>query len=112
MCADYVRLSRIRNYVGLVLYLAGGWRSYADIAQEFGWSRQSNGSYKTAARAVQALEQAGLPIEWRNINCGGSGGGLGPQAVRLPPDWVDRTMWLHRYVVRKQPAQTRKEFYT
>lgn len=103
----YSRGKSIRNTIGLVLYLCGGWRSYLDISKEFGWSYR-DGHCKTASRNVRALEQAGLPIEWMNPpDKRGSGG----QLMRLPSEWVRATSWLRRYIIRKQPVQVRKEFY-
>ena len=85
----------IRNSVGLILYLCGGWRSYKAIAEEFGWA-----TFKTAMRNVRALEGAGLPVEWlKPPDCKGPPS----QRVRLPQDWVARTPWLRRYIIRKQP---------
>ena len=97
------RLRWMRNIIGLVLYLAGGWRSYRQIAEEFSFS------IKTARRNVKALEQAGLPVEWTKDP--DSRGGAA-QRSRLPVDWVSHTTWLRRYIIRKQPVQVRKEFYT
>ena len=96
------RLGWTRNLISLVLYLAGGWRSYQQIAEEFGFTT------KTARRHVEAMEQAGLPIEWaedRDKHCGAI------QRARLPMDWVSRTPWLRRYINANQPVQVRKEFY-
>lgn len=97
--ADNTRGRAARNTIGLVLYLAGGWRSYEDINREFGWSmavyRNRSGMHKTARRNVAALEQAGLPLEWLE-DCR-------PRRVRLPADWIARTPWLRRYIIRKQP---------
>lgn len=91
---------RIRNDVGLVLYLAGGWRSYRGIGEEFGWAVGDNGKCKTASRNVRALEQAGLPIEWAFPPDERNGGG---QRMRIPPAWVACTPWLRRYIIRKTP---------
>lgn len=85
-----------RNAIGLVLYLAGGWRTYQEIGEEFGWACGSN--YKTARRNVRALEEAGLPIEW----CEESPSRYTAQRMRLPPDWVARTIWLRRYIILKE----------
>ena len=86
----------IRNCVGLILYLCGGWRSYDDIAEEFGWVAV----HKTPRRNVQALEQAGLPVEWLFPP---EQRGPPEQRVRLPQDWVARTSWLQRFIIRKEP---------
>ena len=99
------RCSQVRNHIGLVLYLAGGWRTYADISKEFGWVTP-----KTAHRNVRALEESGLPVEWATPP--DQIGGFHTQSVRLAPDWVARTTWLRRYITIKQPATTRKEYYT
>jgi hypothetical protein len=90
----------IRNHVGLILYLCGGWRSYRDISGEFGWAIDKNGHCKTARRNVRALEEAGLPMEWMSPP---EPHGRDPQRVRLPQDWVARTVWLRRYIIRKEP---------
>lgn len=90
------RLARIRNYISLVLYLAGGWRSYQEIGEEFGWFHLSRN--RTARRNVRALEQAGLPVEWLYPPDQRSGY-MTSQRVRLSPDWVARTPWLRRYIL-------------
>ena len=100
MPGRYNRGKSIRNYVGLILYLCGGWRYYTDIAEEFGWTIDKHRQCKTAYRSVRALEEAGLPVEWMNPP---DQPGLYPQRVRLPPDWVARTPWLKRYIIRKEP---------
>lgn len=100
MSQDRGRL--IRDTLGLVLYLCGGWRSYQEIGKEFDW----RGS-KTPARNVRALEATGLPIEW--VHPPDEKAGL--QRMRLPQDWVAHTPWLRQYIIRKQPVQARKEFY-
>lgn len=86
------RLTQVRKEVGMILYLAGGWRSYKEIAEEFGFNP------KTAYRNVRAMEHVGLPIEWARepdkFNAGF-------QRVRLPPDWVARTPWLRKYLQPK-----------
>ena len=98
MGSHYGRCSTITNAVGLVLYLAGGWRCYQDIADQFGWTsnRELCNSHrsKTAWRHVKALEEAGLPIEWSDDH---------PRRMRLPSDWVARTPWLRRYIILKEP---------
>jgi hypothetical protein len=103
MGAWYGRTRTIQNYVGLLLYLAGGgWHSYAEIGEEFGWYCQ-RGSCKTASRGVRALEEAGLPIEW--MKPPDEHGGWKRQFVRLPPDWVARTPWLRRYILCKETSK-------
>ena len=93
----------IRNSVGLIFYLCGGWRSYQDIAREFGWVVSKDSHCKTASRNVRALEAVGLPIEWMNPP-DQSGRSLTCQRMRLPQDWVARTSWLRRYIIRKEPV--------
>lgn len=85
----------IRNTIGLVLYLAGGWRSYREIGEEFGWAIAQYSRCKTAFRNVRALEQVGIPVEW----CMDTH----PIRMRLSADWVARTLWLRRYVIVEQP---------
>lgn len=83
-----------RRTIQLVIYLCGGWRTYKDIADELGW-----GWTKTARRNVRYLEEAGLPVEWA-IDPESRGSF---QRVRLPLNWVERTPWLRRYIIRKEP---------
>ena len=90
----------IRNYVGLILYLCGGWRSYRDIAKELGWTISKDGHCKSAQRNVHALEEAGLPVEWLRPP---DQRGPQQQRVRLPQDWVARIPWLRRYIIRREP---------
>lgn len=94
MPQDRGRLTR--NAIGLILYLCGGWRSFREITQEFDWKLSDN-HYKTAGRNVQALEEAGLPIEWDESEV--------PMRVHLPQDWVARTPWLRRYIIRQEPLK-------
>lgn len=91
----YNRGAVMERGVGLVLYLAGGWRTYQQIADEFG------GCVKTARRRVRSVEAAGLPVEWCNPP-DQQGTGY-TNYMRLPPDWVARTPWLRRYVIVQQP---------
>jgi len=93
----------IRNIIGLMLYLCGGWRSYKDIAEEFDWAIQKDSHCKTAARNVRSLEAVGLPVEWLNPPDQHGHVFFTGQRVRLPQDWVARTPWLKRYIIRKQP---------
>ena len=102
--ANHERGKSIRNNIGLVLYLCGGWRSYKNIGEEFGWLLGKYGFCKTAYRNVRTLEAAGLPVEWLNPPDQKCGGGMqNVQRVRLPQDWVARTTWLRRYIIRKEP---------
>ena len=100
--ANNGRLSRVRNYIGLMLYLAGGWRSYQEIGEEFGWTinykyKKDAHRCKTAYRNVKALEQAGLPVVRTEDTI--------PYRVCLPLDWVARTPWLRRYIIRNEPLK-------
>ena len=97
MPEKFERGRRIRNDISLVLYLAGGWRSYAEISEEFGWKGCWN---KSAHRNVRALEEAGLPLEWSVPP--DQRGSFGVKRMRLPPDWVARTLWLRRYIILKE----------
>ena len=103
------RTRLIENTVRLILYLCGGWRTYQDITAEFGWAVTVGNKNRTARRNVRALEAAGLPVEWRRPP--DEPGWGEKQSVRLSPDWVVRTPWLRRYIIRKQPVQVRKGFY-
>ena len=96
---EETRLGRTRNIAGLIIYLAGGWRSVQGIGEEFGWGFDFEGRCRTASRNVRALEQAGLPIEWlHEPDARGKSG----QRMRLPPDCVARTPWLRRYIIKKE----------
>ena len=99
--ARYERLKFIRNTAGLIVYLCGGWRSYTEISEEFSWSIGVARRCKTAYRHIHALEEAGLPIEWLNDPNTRMPG----QRVRLPADWVARTPWLRRYIIRNEPLK-------
>ena len=100
MSSSYGRGRVTRNSVGLILYLCGGWRSYKEIGEEFGWAI-NNETSKTAQRNVRFLEEVGLPVEW--LHPPDERGGFELQLVRLPLDWVKRTTWLRRYIICKNP---------
>lgn len=110
MSENYERGKHVRNYISLVLYLAGGWRSYQEISDELGWdTEQTDGHHRSAARNVRALEEAGIPVEWSEPPDKLGGGGV-TRRMRLPPDWVARTPWLRRYIIVKDLPRQGQHF--
>lgn len=83
----------VQQVADLIVWLAEGrWVTYEAIAKRFGVA------YKTARRRVRALEEAGLPIEYR-VEVRSAGRyplHEGVQGVRLTKDWVSRRRWLLR----------------
>jgi hypothetical protein len=85
------RTRTIRNVATLIVFLAGGWRTYQQIDDLMGWKpERGKKRSRTSYRNVRALEDAGLPLEWR-YDPESTGR---KQAVRLPKDWVGRAAWL------------------